>query len=101
MVLCAWSLLASLALAAVTQLALGNSTPQRLEHDQLGAVASENSICSRIGIELLKAGGNAADAVSLLAMRLKGWKLITRAACWDCVLRRRDWYDSPVFPKRG
>ncbi|KAI4124462.1 MAG: hypothetical protein LQ347_005721, partial [Umbilicaria vellea] len=63
--LCAWGLLASLALAAVTQLALSSSIAQRLERDQLGAVASENSICSRIGIELLKAGGNAADAVSL------------------------------------
>jgi gamma-glutamyltranspeptidase / glutathione hydrolase len=30
-----------------------------------GAVASESDICSTIGIELLKAGGNAADAVSL------------------------------------
>ena len=29
----------------------------------LGAVASENKICSRIGIDLLEAGGNAADAV--------------------------------------
>jgi gamma-glutamyltranspeptidase / glutathione hydrolase len=32
--------------------------------DQLGAVASESDICSRIGIDLLSAGGNAADAVS-------------------------------------
>ncbi|MCJ1303160.1 hypothetical protein MMC08_005967 [Hypocenomyce scalaris] len=62
MVLCAWSLLASLALAAVSQLALSSSTPYKYEHDQLGAVASENSICSNIGIDLLKAGGNAADA---------------------------------------
>lgn len=30
---------------------------------QLGAVASESDICSRIGVDLLKAGGNAADAV--------------------------------------
>ena len=30
---------------------------------QLGAVASESTICSDIGIELLKQGGNAADAV--------------------------------------
>lgn len=34
------------------------------EPDHLGAVASESEICSNIGIELLKAGGNAADAVS-------------------------------------
>jgi gamma-glutamyltranspeptidase / glutathione hydrolase len=31
--------------------------------DHLGAVASENSICSQIGIDLLKEGGNAADAL--------------------------------------
>ena len=29
----------------------------------LGAVATESEICSNIGIELLKQGGNAADAV--------------------------------------
>lgn len=34
------------------------------ECDKLGAVASESAVCSRIGIELLQAGGNAADAVS-------------------------------------
>ena len=71
MLLCVWSLLASLALAAVAQLALSSPTPHGVEHDQLGAVASENSICSRIGIELLKAGGNAADAVSPLTLRFK------------------------------
>lgn len=37
---------------------------QRTNHDQLGAVASENRVCSQIGIDLLEAGGNAADAVS-------------------------------------
>jgi gamma-glutamyltranspeptidase / glutathione hydrolase len=36
-------------------------------HDQeLGAVASESSVCSNIGIDILKEGGNAADAVSLI-----------------------------------
>lgn len=29
-----------------------------------GAVVSEKQICSQIGVDLLKAGGNAADAVS-------------------------------------
>ncbi|KAF2099154.1 gamma-glutamyltransferase 1 [Rhizodiscina lignyota] len=33
------------------------------EAGKLGAVASENSICTNIGIDLLKAGGNAADAL--------------------------------------
>lgn len=32
---------------------------------KLGAVASENSICSRHGTDILKKGGNAADAVSI------------------------------------
>lgn len=34
------------------------------EDGKLGAVASENAICSRHGTEILEAGGNAADAVS-------------------------------------
>ena len=32
---------------------------------KLGAVASESSICSRHGSDILKKGGNAADAVSI------------------------------------
>lgn len=32
---------------------------------KLGAVASENSICSRHGSDILKKGGNAADAVNV------------------------------------
>lgn len=32
--------------------------------DKLGAVASESTVCSHIGIDLIKDGGNAADAVS-------------------------------------
>ena len=36
---------------------------QRTKDDRLGAVASENRVCSQIGIDLLRAGGNAADAV--------------------------------------
>ena len=41
------------------------SPEQQSEGDRLGAVASENRECSQIGIDLLKAGGNAADAVRL------------------------------------
>lgn len=33
------------------------------DHDKLGAVASESAVCSKIGVDLLKKGGNAADAV--------------------------------------
>ncbi len=55
-----WILLGAL---AVTQVALANPIPVCAGQDKLGAVASESSICSNIGIDLLKAGGNAADAV--------------------------------------
>lgn len=33
------------------------------ERNGLGAVASESAICSNIGIDILKIGGNAADAL--------------------------------------
>lgn len=33
------------------------------DQDKLGAVASESAVCSDIGIEVLKAGGNAADSL--------------------------------------
>jgi gamma-glutamyltranspeptidase/glutathione hydrolase len=39
------------------------AVPPILEEGQLGAVASESDICSHIGTELLKLGGNAADAM--------------------------------------
>lgn len=41
----------------------GHASPPILKEGQLGAVASEAEICSHIGIDLLKAGGNAADAL--------------------------------------
>lgn len=37
--------------------------PQGLKDGELGAVASESDICSHIGVEILKLGGNAADAM--------------------------------------
>ena len=51
--------LASIALAFT----FGNAAPTKRSSNTLGAVSSENTICSQIGIELLKAGGNAADAL--------------------------------------
>ena len=39
------------------------ASPTSLLEPRLGAVASESSICSQIGINLLKTGGNAADAL--------------------------------------
>ena len=61
----------SLVLALLAQLVLAlpptrRSGQQHEEKDQLGAVASESSVCSRIGVDLIKDGGNAADAVSTL-----------------------------------
>lgn len=36
---------------------------QHRESNKLGATASESAVCSRIGVDLLKHGGNAADAL--------------------------------------
>jgi gamma-glutamyltranspeptidase/glutathione hydrolase len=46
-----------------THYSSGTPSPPLLAEGQLGAVASESDICSHIGIELLKLGGNAADAM--------------------------------------
>ena len=46
-----------------TPLQLPQSISQTRSSNRLGAVASENRICSQIGIDLLAAGGNAADAL--------------------------------------
>ncbi|MCJ1286614.1 hypothetical protein MMC26_005960 [Xylographa opegraphella] len=59
---CIWALMAAFALAA-TQIALSSLAPQNYGDGRLGAVASESKICSQIGIDLLKSGGNAADAL--------------------------------------
>jgi gamma-glutamyltranspeptidase len=53
------SLLGAFALSAVS------ARPEHHNDAKLGAVASEAATCSKIGIEILKQGGNAADAVSL------------------------------------
>ena len=37
--------------------------PHGIKKAHLGAVSSESDICSRVGTELLKVGGNAADAM--------------------------------------
>jgi hypothetical protein len=66
-----WSLFSTIVCAGlVSQVALANPLPKAGKYapqhapGHLGAVASESSICSEIGIDLLKQGGNAADAVS-------------------------------------
>ncbi|KAF1998088.1 gamma-glutamyltranspeptidase-like protein [Amniculicola lignicola CBS 123094] len=50
-------------LALQPALASSGGHPHRYEEGKLGAVASESEICSHIGIELLRKGGNAADAL--------------------------------------
>lgn len=63
-----WALFASLAVAlSPAQVLIGDARLQQSNKNRRGAVASENKLCSQIGIDLLKAGGNAADAVSLLS----------------------------------
>lgn len=41
-----------------------NGQEREIGPGKLGAVATENAICSRHGIEMFEKGGNAADAVS-------------------------------------
>lgn len=52
---------------------------------QRGAVASESSVCSRIGVGLIEEGGNAADAVSkknmLIAMNCVRVIMIRASIC--------------------
>ena len=61
-----WSLLFFPTCGATPQQAiLGGLRGEEVNNNRLGAVASENKVCSQIGIDLLKAGGNAADAVRL------------------------------------
>lgn len=54
-------LFAFVALTSGVQRPLGDGLATNGRH---GAVASESTTCSQIGINLMKAGGNAADAVS-------------------------------------
>lgn len=73
--ICFFSLLAGLTIASIGRLAFANNSSKgpklhngasetlRPNHDKLGAVSSLSSVCSRIGVDLLKAGGNAADAM--------------------------------------
>lgn len=50
-----------------------------LDNADHGAVASESKTCTRIGIDLLKSGGNAADAVGhTFHMVLQGRTLIRK-----------------------
>lgn len=50
-------------ISSVVPCSSGTPSPPKLEPGHLGAVASEAEICSHIGTDLLKLGGNAADAM--------------------------------------
>ena len=81
-----WGLLFALTCGATPQQAvLGGLRGQDVNDNKLGAVASENKVCSQIGIDLLKAGGNAADAVSI-AFCLVGAMLMRLEARWHGAL---------------
>ena len=81
-----WSFLFALTCGTTPhQAVLGGLRGQEVNNNRLGAVASENKVCSQIGIDLLKAGGNAADAVSL-GFRLVGGMLMRLEARWHGAL---------------
>lgn len=71
---------------------VGNIPNQQTGNDRLGAVASENKVCSQIGIDLLKAGGNSVDAVGLSTCSSSLW-LISDTACWNGSLHWGHWQD--------
>ena len=58
-----FSLISSLLLASSVYASPKLDDAQYHEKADHGAVASESAVCSKIGIELLKQGGNAADAL--------------------------------------
>lgn len=71
----------------------GSSNFSDPDHDKLGAIASESAVCSKIGVELLKKGGNAADAVRCYygSDSCSTMLIIRRLACWHAVLRWGHW----------
>ena len=48
--------------ASRTRVPSGTGNPAYLIKASNGAVASENEMCSRMGVDIMKAGGNAVDA---------------------------------------
>ena len=83
------SIITSLVLAHLS-LASPGKYPPSYHHgsgsgnDTLGAVASESSICSKIGTDVLKEGGNAAD--SLIATTFcVGVIGMVRNTCHSCI----------------
>ena len=87
--LCLWTLVATFSLTGSQHVLLDDGapngdSPSSRKEPRRGAVASENKICSRIGTDLLEAGGNAADAVGFLkSVGLGG--LAQTAVSWKAV----------------
>ena len=77
-------LLAALLLANCSHAVCGHGLPAASEPEQYhesnkkGAVASESAVCSKIGVDLIRTGGNAADAVGQCFLRGLGG-LLTNA----------------------
>ncbi|KAK4970220.1 hypothetical protein LTR42_008387 [Elasticomyces elasticus] len=70
------SLLTTQVLAAPAWISPSYESPKTLldpEGNQLGAVASESSICSDIGTATLQAGGNAADSMVATTLCVGGY----------------------------
>lgn len=105
------ALLTSTLLAQLSFASPGRYPPTYRHHseagaDKLGAVASESSICSNIGTDILKEGGNAADSliatvfcVGVIGMvrplenNYTGQKLTASVPFWHCWRRlyARSW----------
>jgi gamma-glutamyltranspeptidase/glutathione hydrolase len=71
------ALLSLLSLFSFVKYSVANNIPKQdyghghgVQSARLGAVTSLSKVCSNIGVNLLRAGGNAADAVSLLYYNL-------------------------------
>ncbi|KAL8932446.1 MAG: hypothetical protein Q9216_006831 [Gyalolechia sp. 2 TL-2023] len=63
-VVLSWAVfLCTVAGVSLPQPLVKRNAAQHRESDKLGAAASESAVCSRIGVNLLKDGGNAADAL--------------------------------------
>lgn len=57
------ALIGAVAGLGLPQALVKRNAAQHHESNKLGATASESSVCSKIGVNLLKDGGNAADAL--------------------------------------
>jgi hypothetical protein len=96
--LCTWTILvlsASIASSATYGDPASLHQPQipfREDDPRVGAVASENHVCSRIGVNLLRSGGNAADAVSPLLQPIRNGVNLRVTGGRHRALRRRDRY---------